>query len=352
MIESLSLKNFAAFKALDINLSAGINVIIGENGSGKSQLLKAAYALGSTANQIKCRTDSDDAIITQAFSDRLLRLFMPLDNQLGNLHHHGGKGKAQLAAKFGDGLGTSLNFNRNDTQVTVCEKSHINANQQSPVFFPSKEMLSIMLGFNSLYERYELSFDQTHPDMYLLLELPQVRADQRHPATTWAINEISRLTGGKFTFYGGGKVTFKTPDNEYSANAIAEGFRKIGMLARLLETGAIQPGQSGPLIWDEPEANLNPKLLRLLVEILLTLARSGQQIILASHDYVLLKWLDLLSDKEQGDNIRYHMLSRDETSGEITVNSSEDYLLVSESAISDTYAELYDQEVQRALGAK
>ena len=69
---------------------------------------------------------------------------------------------------------------------------------------------------------------------------------------------IEEICGGQFVFHGGGKVTFKTGRAEYSANAIAEGFRKVGLLARLLETGAIQPGISGSLFWDEPESNLNP----------------------------------------------------------------------------------------------
>ena len=74
----------------------------------------------------------------------------------------------------------------------------------------------------------------------------------------------------------------------------AEGIRKLGILQLLLENKQLDPGTSGTLFWDEPETNMNPKLVRLLVEILLELSRSGQQIILATHDYVLLKWFDLL----------------------------------------------------------
>lgn len=40
MITQLRLKSFAAFTALDIDFSPGINIIIGENGTGKTQLLK------------------------------------------------------------------------------------------------------------------------------------------------------------------------------------------------------------------------------------------------------------------------------------------------------------------------
>ena len=45
MITQLKLKSFAAFTELDIDFSPGINIIIGENGTGKTQLLKAILAL-------------------------------------------------------------------------------------------------------------------------------------------------------------------------------------------------------------------------------------------------------------------------------------------------------------------
>lgn len=42
MINQLQLKNFTAFTELAIDFSPRINIIIGENGTGKTQLLKAA----------------------------------------------------------------------------------------------------------------------------------------------------------------------------------------------------------------------------------------------------------------------------------------------------------------------
>lgn len=41
MISQLQLKNFTAFTELAIDFSPGINIIIGENGAGRAQLLKA-----------------------------------------------------------------------------------------------------------------------------------------------------------------------------------------------------------------------------------------------------------------------------------------------------------------------
>ena len=64
-----------------------------------------------------------------------------------------------------------------------------------------------------------------------------------------------------------------------------------------------QKKKSGPLFWDEADCSLNPNLMKLLVQILLELSRNGQQIILTTHDYVLVKWFDLLS-KKSNESIR------------------------------------------------
>ena len=197
-----------------------------------------------------------------------------------------------------------------------------------------------MKGFVSLYDKYELSFDQTYRDINLLLELPEVRQEQLKEKAKWAMEEIEKICGGRFVFYGGGKITFKTQDLEFSVNAMAEGFRKAGILARLLETGAIQPGVSGPLFWDEPETNLNPKLMELLVSILLELSRNGQQIVVATHDYVLLKWFDLLMDKGKEDHVRFHVLYRDTETKQVLTESTDDYRAITPNAIADTFNDL------------
>lgn len=84
--------------------------------------------------------------------------------------------------------------------------------------------------------------------------------------------------------------------------------------------------------------------------MLLELSRNGQQIILATHDYVLLKWFDLLMDKGKGDHVRFHALYRSAENGGVMVDSADEYTLVGRSAISDAFADLYDEDVKRALG--
>ena len=47
MISGLSLKNFTVFAKADFKFANGLNVIAGENGTGKSHVLKVAYAINA-----------------------------------------------------------------------------------------------------------------------------------------------------------------------------------------------------------------------------------------------------------------------------------------------------------------
>ncbi len=350
MITRLELTNFTAFKSLAIDFSPKINVIIGENSTGKTHLLKAAYVLCAGGPIYKKKPDTDQDELVKALTTNLLRVFLPLDEKLGKMRRHGVAEKAQLETEFSQGRKISLSFHTNSKALAIQDMVNYEQYQDEPVFIPTKEVLSFMKGFNSLYDKYNLSFDQTYRDICGLLDLPDSRPETLHDKSTWAMQEIENLCGGRFVFYGGGKVTFRTADNEYSANSMAEGFRKAGMLARLLETGAIQPGSSGPLFWDEPESNLNPKMMQLLVEILLELSRNGQQIILATHEYVLLKWFDLLTNQGLGDEVIFHSLYKDPDSEEIKISSTDDFLDITPNPIDEAFGLLLNQEIEKDMG--
>ncbi len=349
MITQLELKNFMAFSDLNINFSPGINIIIGENSTGKTQLLKASYALYSGATLLKNQTNISDDKLAEALTTKLTTLFMPLDGKLRKMHHQGATKQAYLQARFAQDQEIAATFFKNSNTVVIKNRNNYQQYQAKTVFIPTKEVLASMEGFNSLYEKYELSFDQTYQDICLLLDLPKIRPEALHKESKQAMAQIKDICGGYFVFHGGGKVTFKSESAEFSANAMAEGFRKIGMLWRLLETGAIHPGVSGPLFWDEPESNLNPKLIQLLAQILLELSRNNQQIILTTNDYVLLKWFDLLIDKNKDDHILFHTLYRD-NNGVININSAENYQSITPNAIADTFNDMTRKQVNKMMG--
>lgn len=344
MITKLELKNFTAFNDLEIDFSTKINVIIGENSTGKTLILKSAYALCAGSAELQEKPDIDREEFGALLTKKMLRLFMPLNEKLGKMHHRGAEENARIKAQFllenNENASVNATFHHNSKALVIQDKENYEQYKSAPVFIPTKEVLSFMKGFASLYEKYGLSFDQTYQDICLLLDLPEIRQEMLHIKSSWAMAEIEDICDGRFIFYGGGRVTFKIGDVEYSANSIAEGFRKLGVLSRLLETGAITPGNNSPLFWDEPESNMNPKLMNLLVHILLELSRNGQQIILSTHDYVLLKWFDLLMDKEKEDQVRFHSLYRDPESKEIKIDSTDDYLAIAPNPISGAFNDL------------
>ena len=86
--------------------------------------------------------------------------------------------------------------------------------------------------------------------------------------------------------------------------------------------------------------------MRLFVEILLELSRNGQQIVIATHDYVFLKWFDLLQDKGQDDQIRFHVLHKETSTSEIKLQSTDSYTQIEPNAISDTFSDITKEQVR------
>jgi len=350
MIEQFEMKNFTAFRRLKLDLSPKINIIIGENSTGKTHLLKAAYALHN-----KIRPDADRDEVQKLLTTRFLRLFLPIGEKVWKLRRQGAEDEAYLLIHWRNGQKAAISFNVNSKLLAVENRHGKDPQTVDAVFIPTKEVISFMEGFNSLYEKFEVSFDQTYHDICVLLDLPKARPENLQKKSIWAINGIENICGGRFIFYGGGRVTFKKDNVEYSANVIAEGFRKLGVLARLLETSAIDPGISGPLFWDEPESGLNPMLMELIVNILLELSRAGQQIILTTHDHALISWFDVLLDEDRGDNIRFHNLYRDTQTSEIHVSSTDNYLPVETSPveinpIDEAYGLITGLKIEKDMG--
>jgi ABC-type lipoprotein export system ATPase subunit len=369
MITRISLENFAAFKNLELKFTSGINIIIGENSCGKTQILKSIYALSSE----------------QEITSKLLGLFKPHNGNLSGLYHRGGEGKAKVLIEDSLEQFSSAEFG---PRMKGAKKDSSIVNTGQPVLLPTKEVLSLLPAIQSgevTDETLAALFDDSIIDLcHLLLSQPDADisdAVNEDPRLGQIIPMLVKAIGGRFeindddhAFVKGSFVEKSNPDisrgqsaqaysdfknlefkkekqSETSVTMTAEGYRKIGLLQRLIDTGALVKGKTNILLWDEPESNINPALMKLLVECLFELARNGQQIIIASHNYVMLKWFDLLMDKSKEDHVSYHALFRDKK-GEIAKQTTDNYKMLSENAIAQTYSDLYDAEIKRSLGGK
>lgn len=377
MITQLTLKNFTAFTALTLDFSPGINIVIGENGTGKTQLLKAILALN-------CQEARGEQAGEQ-LARKLCRIYHPLSEKVGELRRSGTRGDAQLSVTFASGQAISAKFNGSAEVVKVAPPPLGEA--FAAIFIPTKEVLSLVRGLTA--EQSDLpTIERIFDDGYLDLARQLVKEGandlnakvQLDPKFASIVPRLTNLIGGRYELHGGrfcfqsgtyveklgsSSARTKAPQSFQdsiqrflptkaallSSGMTAEGFRKIGVLQRLLSNGSLNPGTTGPLLWDEPESNLNPKLMKDLVRVLLELARNGQQVILATHDYVLLKWFDLLMDKGKGDQVRFFSLYRDASTHEVKKSMCDDYLHIAPNPIDDAFGFLINQAIENDMGS-
>lgn len=176
-----------------------------------------------------------------------------------------------------------------------------------PVYLPTRELMTLCPWFLNLYDNYHLEFEETWRDTVSLLGAPSVKG----PREILAGQLIAPLEVAM-----GGKVEMDTPSGRFYLRVagegrmemplVAEGIRKFAMLARLISTGVLLG--HGYLFWDEPETNLNPKLIRTLAQCIVHLAEQGIQVFIATHSLFLLREFEILlanPERREGVTARY-----------------------------------------------
>ncbi len=204
-------------------------------------------------------------------------------------------------------------------------------------------MMANAPGFRSLYEEREIHFEEIYYDILSKAFLP---ISKGHPGSKRQ-HLMKRLQIAM-----DGKVIIKNEEfflrnrhGQLEFTLLAEGFRKLGLLWMLIQNATLLEGSV--LFWDEPETNLNPKLMKAVVGILLEMQRIGAQILLATHDYATLKEFDLQS--RESDEISYHSLFRNAENGEIERFTTSSYSDITPNAIDETFGDLVSREIQKGL---
>ena len=138
-------------------------------------------------------------------------------------------------------------------------------------------------------------------------------------------------------------------DGSIEAHLVSEGWRKLAVLAQLIINGSLT--RNGFLFWDEPEANMNPKMVVQLSETLLRLANQGIQVFVVSHDYLLTTRLSLASEypgaipEEQRCPVKFFGLARKGSDEKgVSVSSGSKLADLQDNPILAEYAALYDYE--------
>lgn len=302
MIKSLSVKNFTLFTEASLAFGRHLNVFVGENGSGKSHLLKLAYtllAVGAQGYRDSGEETPSKAYLRGAFARKLVKVFRP--DELGRLTQRLAAGRrrceVQLSTEDG-GFDTELGFSTKDSTLVDLVKVPSEWIDKSPVFLPTREVLSIYPGFVSLYETTELPFEETWRDVCVLLGAP-IAAGARLKKVSELLAPLEAALGGKIVLEPSGRFYLNRGGTNTEMHLVAEGLRKLAMVARLIATGSLL--DNGWLFWDEPEANLNAKLISEIARVIAQLSASGIQVFVATHSLFLLRELYLLQAEQKLD---------------------------------------------------
>ena len=302
MLKQLNIRNFTVFKQANFEFATGLNVIVGENGTGKSHVLKLAYAViaESRSQGKKSKTVVDvpttKTLLGRDYAEKLLNVFRA--NSLDKLvkfkpNQHENLGFTCSLAfdeeKFDFWLEHRNFHDKGVVKTTIVPPAEWMA--ATLVFMPTRELLTLYPGFVSLYEGRYLEFEETYYDTCLLLGEPLLKKPM-----TDLLAILEEAMGGKVLLERG-RFYLVSDLGKVEMPMVAEGIRKLAMLAQLIAVGALQ--KDGYLFWDEPEANLNPRLIKVVARVILQLAKAGIQIFIATHSLFLLRELAVLQAVEK-----------------------------------------------------
>lgn len=319
MLNSLQIRNFTVFRNADLKFVKGLNVIVGENGAGKTHLLKLPYAvMAMSAEEGKKRNGPPTkALLQTRVAEKIFGVFRPEDS-LGRLvHRQKGRNSCEVEMSFRQPR-TSLAFG-----FSSLAKSEVNISKtltkwqgKSPAFLPTRELLTLYPGFVPLYETRHLEFDETWRDTCLLLGTPALRGPKETTIND-LIAPLEEQLGGKVVLDRNGRFYLRGPSGNMEMPLVAEGWRKLSMLVRLISTGSLL--DKGCLFWDEPEANLNPVLIRKIAKAILGICKAGIQVFVATHSLFLLREFEILLESEYSNvEKRFFALRRNERSVDVS----------------------------------
>lgn len=326
-IKSAHIQNFTVFENLEVEFSKGINVVIGTNGTGKTHILKAMYGICEGINNSNEVYDLSQLY----FSVNPVELIRTRENP---------SIKTFIKLKFEKNNDATFNIIMHEGKKLAADGVSYNLTdfKTKSIFIPAKEMLSHSKGFLALYNKYKIPFDKTYIDIIVNAELPEARETSDLNNTLLAT--ISNVIGGKVLHENGTFYIVKNNGNKIEFPIEAEGLRKFGLLWKLIKNGLLEEGTV--LFWDEPEANINPELMPILVELMLELERKGVQLFIATHSYNLAKYLEI--KRTSTEQVLFHHLHQTEQG--VKVESDHYFGQLDDNPIIEADAKLLDEVIE------
>lgn len=339
MIQAVKIENLGTIDNVTFRNFRNINLIIGENGTGKSFLLKALYSAMKTAEDYK-RGD-DIRSTADILSERLRWCFQT--EKLGDIVKKGSDAPLVFEMFWNDKK-FSYSFTENATVKVTNVTNDINPLKSNSVFIPAKEVLSL---YNIILKSREVDrifgFDDTYYDLAKALRVAPQRG-KNYSVFAKSRDLLKEIIDGKVEYDDkSGKWYYKKGNQKFSIGATSEGVKKIAILDRLLANGYLT--KSSVIFIDEIESALHPTAISEFLDIIDTIAfEMGIQVFIASHSYFVIKklYLNALKRKE---SIACISMSKDANVQYFDLLDG-----MPENSIINESVRLYEEEINEVLG--
>lgn len=337
-VEKCALTNFGKVGTVSINHFSNINLIIGENGTGKTFFLKALYSAIRSMEEYK-RGDANRSL-NDLLIDKLRWTFQV--DKPGDIVTKGANSSAGLNIEAA-GQVLDYQFGADCNKKLTINQSPTSSKTGNSIFIPAKEVLSL---FSIILKSREVDqvfgFDDTYYDLVKALRIAPSRG-KNYAGFANSRKKLTEIIGGKVDYDDStGKWSYKQANQRFSIGSTSEGIKKIAIMDRLLANGYLD---SHSIIFiDEIESALHPDAICDFLDIIDILANEMNiQVFISSHSYFVIKKLFLIAQKRKKS---ISCISINKSTPIVVSDLSQE---MPKNSIIDASIRLYEQEVDEVL---
>ena len=194
-IKKLTLNNFMAFTNAEIDWSDNINIICGENSTGKTTLLKVMYSLLKPLSN-ENRENLTKEMEEQLFVKKIQGIFRPDEMKIGRLvSRKQGSNRTNFSVDLEKKQKITVGFgNRQENHADVLIDQGEKTKKYDVIYIPTKEMISTVEHFVSLYDEYHIDFEDLERKLSLSQTTLMIFCNPHNPiGKIWDKETLQRI---------------------------------------------------------------------------------------------------------------------------------------------------------------
>lgn len=320
----MSLENFTVFKKADFTFSPGLNTIIGGAGTGKSHLLKLAYSILSLED---CMIKTDQKRHASLYiADTIKNVFgwQDLDDFISYTMRD--KVCSIQANYYSDVI--KFHFTNHDlsaVKIEVYPKTCVG--RSHPVLIPNMQA--------SLGDVYNSIHQLKYAPLTKRKGLNEIQTNQ-------IIEPIEKAIGGTIILGEDLNLYIRSKTDVQRVTRLSMlsiGLQVMAHISCLIKYYDKFLDRK-VLLWDQPETNLSPSLIRLIAKTILCLCQSGVQVFITTHSLFLLRELDILCRSIPFNQVQNRFFELEQTNEGTLVNQGD--------TIDDVPLTLVDEDLEQS----